>query len=204
MSTAYRVVRRPWSTEARRPRSRRSSRRIIDSIAIEPATASGGVAIARTAGLEPRERWSRTGRRRSAPSPSGNPSSCRSRADTPTRQGTSSPPTCRGSTSRRDQAPRLCSDLVDLAAVPPSPLAGSNEPWIVYGLVFDTDLDGVADVRLGMDLMSPPSPPGTPPEPDLHIWRTDLHTGTTGVRGRQRPCTESAVRLRDTPRRAAG
>jgi hypothetical protein len=41
--------------------------------------------------------------------------------------------------------------LVEVVALPPSPSGDSNEPWIAYGLVFDTDLDGVADIRLGMD-----------------------------------------------------
>jgi hypothetical protein len=55
------------------------------------------------------------------------------------------------------------------------------DPWIAYGLVFDTDLDGVADVRLGMDRV-PTELAGwkdTPSHTRTRAWRTDLRTGVT-------------------------
>ena len=66
---------------------------------------------------------------------------------------------------------------VDIAASAPPPMAGPNEPWIVYGLVLDTDFDGVPDVRYGMDRMRMVMPERPPDH--IHVWRTDLHTGRT-------------------------
>lgn len=79
---------------------------------------------------------------------------------------------------------------VDVVAIPPSPRGESNEPRIAYGLVFDTDLDGVADVRHGMDrIPAELTPWGSTPgdrveaaddaDWDVRAWRTDLRTGTT-------------------------
>lgn len=70
---------------------------------------------------------------------------------------------------------------VDVVAIPPSPLGGSSESRIAYGLVFDTDLDGVADVRLGMDRVPTELTPWsrTGEDTTIHIWRTDLRAGTT-------------------------
>lgn len=71
--------------------------------------------------------------------------------------------------------------VVDLGAGAPSGLVVPSEPRIAYGLVFDTDLDGVADVRLGMDRVPAELTPwgGTPGDTDVRAWRTDLRTGTT-------------------------
>ena len=66
---------------------------------------------------------------------------------------------------------------VDIAAPAPPPLAGPNEPWIVYGLVLDTDFDGFPDVRYRMDRMRVVMPEVPPAY--IHVWRTDLHTGRT-------------------------
>jgi hypothetical protein len=60
---------------------------------------------------------------------------------------------------------------VYVASLPPAPVGDSNEPWIAYGLVVDTDLDGVADVRLGMDRIREYTV--------VRVWRTDLGTGIT-------------------------
>lgn len=70
---------------------------------------------------------------------------------------------------------------VDAVAIPPR-LASPDGPRIAYGLVFDTDLDGVADVRLGMDRAPAGLTPwgGTPEDrTDVRAWRTDLRAGTT-------------------------
>jgi hypothetical protein len=82
---------------------------------------------------------------------------------------------------------------VDYAASAPDGPAGPHEPWIAYGLVFDTDLDGVADVRLGMDRVPAELTPwgGTPGDTAVRAWRTDLRAGTTefGPTGSSRaPC----------------
>jgi hypothetical protein len=61
---------------------------------------------------------------------------------------------------------------VDLASDIPLPVADPTERWIAYGLVLDTNGDGVPDVRLGMDNM-----PLT--EPGHRAWRTELQTGRT-------------------------
>jgi hypothetical protein len=60
---------------------------------------------------------------------------------------------------------------IDVAGAAPRPLPDPGELWIAYGLVLDTDGDGVPDERLGIDNNSPT---------DSHReWRTDLHTGQT-------------------------
>jgi hypothetical protein len=59
---------------------------------------------------------------------------------------------------------------VDLAADIPLPVADPREQWIAYGLVLDTNADGIPDVRLGMDNM--------PVTDEGHrAWRTELSTG---------------------------
>ena len=62
---------------------------------------------------------------------------------------------------------------VDLAADLPLPVADPRERWIAYGLVLDTNGDGVPDVRVGMDNM-----PATV-EIGHRAWRTELDTGRT-------------------------
>ncbi len=57
----------------------------------------------------------------------------------------------------------------------PGPVVDPSRQWIAYGLVLDTDGDGVPDVRLGIDNI--PLAPGA--EPGHRAWRTDLHTGRT-------------------------
>jgi hypothetical protein len=61
---------------------------------------------------------------------------------------------------------------VDLAADIPLPIADPRERWIAYGLVLDTNADGIPDVRLGMDNL-PVSEEGH------RAWRTELSTGQT-------------------------
>jgi hypothetical protein len=55
------------------------------------------------------------------------------------------------------------------------PVVDPTEQWIAYGVVFDTDRDGVADWRYGVDNM-PVDPSGVW---EHRAWRTDLHTGQT-------------------------
>jgi hypothetical protein len=52
----------------------------------------------------------------------------------------------------------------------------ASQQWIAYGLVVDTDGDGVADWRYGLDNGRSPGDPGSSPR---RWWRTDLHTGRT-------------------------
>ena len=61
---------------------------------------------------------------------------------------------------------------IALAASIPTPVADPRERWIAYGLVLDTNGDGVPDVRIGMDNM-----PVT--EPGHRVWRTELDSGRT-------------------------
>jgi hypothetical protein len=61
--------------------------------------------------------------------------------------------------------------FVDLAQTIPSPVPEPADAWIAYGLVLDSDGDGVADVRLGIDNL--------PADGGHRAWRTDLHTGRT-------------------------
>ncbi|MEX0709589.1 MAG: hypothetical protein WD116_00115 [Chloroflexota bacterium] len=55
------------------------------------------------------------------------------------------------------------------------PAADPTEQWIAYGVVIDTDHDGVPDWRYGMDNM-PVDATGERPH---RAWITDLHTGRT-------------------------
>lgn len=64
---------------------------------------------------------------------------------------------------------------VEAAGDVPRPVPDPAESWIAYGLVLDTNGDGVADVRLGIDNMPTPATG----ESGHRVWRTDLHTGST-------------------------
>jgi hypothetical protein len=72
---------------------------------------------------------------------------------------------------------------VDLGGGLPSGLVAPGDSWIAYGLVFDTDLDGVADVRLGMDRVPAELTPWgggrATGDTTVRAWRTDLRTGVT-------------------------
>lgn len=80
---------------------------------------------------------------------------------------------------------------VGLAAGVPSELAVPGDPWIAYGLVFDTDLDGVADVRLGLDRIPaeiavdrqliPARGDAAKGDNVTRGWKTDLRTGATEI-----------------------
>jgi hypothetical protein len=64
---------------------------------------------------------------------------------------------------------------IELATNSP-PAVDPSELWIAFGLVVDTDRDGVPDVRYGMDNL----PRTVGDELGYHrAWRTDLHTGLT-------------------------
>ena len=65
---------------------------------------------------------------------------------------------------------------INLGSYPP-PAVGPTEPWIGYGIVADTDRDGVPDWRYGTDYI-PVDPTGVDRRPQ-RWWRTDLHTGRT-------------------------
>jgi hypothetical protein len=73
------------------------------------------------------------------------------------------------------------------------PIVDPVEQWMAYGVVFDTDRDGVADWRYGVDNL-PIDPSGWAANADseqmvrdelaigaapFRAWRTDLHTGRT-------------------------
>jgi hypothetical protein len=57
-----------------------------------------------------------------------------------------------------------------LAGEIPSPVPSPAMTWIAYGLALDTDDDGVADVRVGIDNM---------PSGEHRAWWTDLASGET-------------------------
>ena len=58
-------------------------------------------------------------------------------------------------------------------AVNVMPVVDPTEQWIAYGVVWDTDRDGVPDLRFGGD---------NPPSEDGHrVWITELHSGRTVV-----------------------
>ena len=59
---------------------------------------------------------------------------------------------------------------VEIAADMPLPLASPQERWMAYGIVLDTDHDGRADVRFGVDNM---------PSGEHRTWRTDYRLGQT-------------------------
>ena len=59
----------------------------------------------------------------------------------------------------------------------PPAAADPGQLWIAYGVVVDTDRDGVPDWRYGVDNV-PLDKTDTFPEP-YRWWRTDLHTGRT-------------------------
>jgi hypothetical protein len=57
-----------------------------------------------------------------------------------------------------------------LVGEPLAPAPSPDATWIAYGVVLDTDRDGVADVRFGMDNM---------PGGEHRAWHTDLGSGKT-------------------------
>jgi hypothetical protein len=57
------------------------------------------------------------------------------------------------------------------------PLVPPTDRWSAYGIVVDTDADGVADLRFGVDNI----PKTTPGKDEHRAWVTDLHTGHTDV-----------------------
>jgi hypothetical protein len=61
---------------------------------------------------------------------------------------------------------------IQLAADISLPVPDPRDQWIAYGLVLDTNGDGVPDVRLGIDNM-----PVT--DAGHRAWRTELHSGRT-------------------------
>jgi hypothetical protein len=65
----------------------------------------------------------------------------------------------------------LANFTLKLAGDVPRPVPDPASTWIAYGVVLDTDGDGSADVRIGIDNL---------PGGDGHrAWRTDLATGRT-------------------------
>jgi hypothetical protein len=54
-----------------------------------------------------------------------------------------------------------------------TPVVDPAEQWIAYGVVWDTDRDGVADLRFGGDNAEPSN--------GRRIWITELHSGRTVV-----------------------
>jgi hypothetical protein len=73
----------------------------------------------------------------------------------------------------------LCGVCVNVGFLsgPPDGVDPSQQ-WFAYGLVVDTDGDGVPDFRYGIDnepVGTPDADPGSP----YRWWRTDLHTGRT-------------------------
>jgi len=71
-----------------------------------------------------------------------------------------------------------CAAYLDLTLVAEPPAnVDPSEQWIAYGIVADTDRDGVPDWRYGTD-NTPEGTPGTRGWP-RRWWRTDLHTGRT-------------------------
>jgi hypothetical protein len=59
-----------------------------------------------------------------------------------------------------------------LAGNQPNPFVDPAKRWIAYGVVLDTNGDGRADVRFGMDKT----------DAVYRAWRTDLATGQTASR----------------------
>jgi hypothetical protein len=72
-----------------------------------------------------------------------------------------------------------CSYCLSLRLVSyPPPAVDPTEQWIAYGVVADTDRDGVPDWRYGFDNMPGECDGCVEPWPH-RMWRTDLHTGRT-------------------------
>jgi hypothetical protein len=65
---------------------------------------------------------------------------------------------------------RFASDTLLLGKISVDP----SQQWVAYGIVVDTDGDGVADWRYGID-----NAPLVKTESPRRWWRTDLHTGRT-------------------------
>ena len=60
------------------------------------------------------------------------------------------------------------------------PVVGPTEQWMAYGVVFDTNRDGVADWRYGVDNLPLDGQDASSADKQPHrAWRTDLHTGRT-------------------------
>ncbi len=59
------------------------------------------------------------------------------------------------------------------------PGVGPTEQWMAYGIVFDTDRDGVADRRYGVDNMPLDGPVPSHGDWPHRAWITDLHSGRT-------------------------
>ena len=62
-------------------------------------------------------------------------------------------------------------NFFNLAGPMPFPVPDPADAWIAYGVVVDSDGDGVADWRLGTDNL--------PAGAGHRAWRTDLRTGRT-------------------------
>jgi hypothetical protein len=76
----------------------------------------------------------------------------------------------------------FCEDLgtclsIQFVASPPVGVDPSQQ-WFAYGIVVDTNGDGVADWRYGID-NEPVGTPGARGASPRRWWRTDLHTGRT-------------------------
>jgi hypothetical protein len=64
----------------------------------------------------------------------------------------------------------IASYSIELLGGVPLPPTDPRSRWIAYGIVIDTDGDGIADERIGIDNM---------PDGDHRAWSTDLLTGLT-------------------------
>ena len=62
------------------------------------------------------------------------------------------------------------SDALEFRVMSKAPVVDPSKTWIGYGVVVDTNGDGVGDWRYGIDNL---------PGGDHRAWRTDLHTGRT-------------------------
>ena len=74
----------------------------------------------------------------------------------------------------------FCGICVKIDFVPHTVRSGvdPSQQWVAYGLVVDSDGDGVADWRYGID-NEPVGTPGSYGSSPHRWWRTDLHTGRT-------------------------
>jgi hypothetical protein len=64
------------------------------------------------------------------------------------------------------------SDALEFRLMSKAPVVDPSQTWIAYGVVVDTNGDGVPDWRYGIDNL---------PGGDHRAWRTDLHTDRTDV-----------------------
>jgi hypothetical protein len=60
--------------------------------------------------------------------------------------------------------------LFSVAGTPSRPLPDPAEQWLGYGVVVDTDGDGIGDAEYGMDNVA---------NGGIQMWHTDLSTGVT-------------------------